>query len=96
MRGFGGGVAVNRINNQSSDPNDLDSLRLIALGRIPRCADCDLYHELLAMHADSSRMPSRLPDPPAGCMHKVCAPLAVRLSRSQERPVTVLKAVYGL
>jgi hypothetical protein len=69
---------------------------LIALGRIPRCARCDLYHELLALHADSGRVPSRLPDPPAGCMHKVCAPLAIRLSRPQEHPVTVLKAVYGL
>ena len=96
MRGIGGGVAVNRIPKINSNPNDLDGLRLIALGRIPRCARCDLYRELLALHSNSGRVPSRLPDPPADCMHRVCAPLAIRLSRSQEYPVTGLRAVNGL
>jgi hypothetical protein len=70
-------------------------LRLLALGRIQRCADCDLYRELVALHADDSGLPSPLPQPPAGCKHKVCAPLAVRLSRAHEHPVRILKAVYG-
>ena len=96
MRGFAGGVGVNRKRNRSSEANDLDGLRLIALGRIQRCANCDLYQELLALHADGSRLPSRLPQPPAGCKHRVCTPLAVRLSRAEDHPVRLLKAVYGL
>jgi len=85
---------MNRVQS-SNKVNDLDGLRLVAIGRIQRCADCDLYHELLALHADDSRMLSSLPKPPAVCKHKVCAPLAVRLSRAHEHPVRILKAVYG-
>jgi hypothetical protein len=86
---------VNPIQS-NNEANDLDGLRLIALGRIPRCADCDLYHELLALYDDGSRQPGSVPQPPAGCMHKVCAPLEIRLSATRDQPAQVLKAVQGL
>jgi hypothetical protein len=82
--------------SKSNGADDIDGLRLMALGRIPRCAACDLYHELMALHDDGSRRPSRLPQPPASCKHKVCAPLAVRLSRAENHPIPILRAVYGL
>ena len=85
---------MNRIQS-NNDVHDLDGLRLMALGRIQRCAGCDLYRELLARHADDSRAALPLPQPTAACKHKVCAPLAVRLARAENQPVPVLKAVYG-
>jgi hypothetical protein len=92
---FSGGVGVNRLSN-SNGAEDIDGLRLLALGRIPRCADCKLYRELRALHDDRSRLPSRLPQPSAICKHKVCAPLAVRLSGAEDHPIRILRAVYGL
>jgi len=81
-----------QISNQS---DDLDDLRLMALGRIQRCAECDLYRALLAIQDGDSRPASALPQAPDSCKHKVCSPLAVRLARAEEHPVRILKAVYG-
>ncbi len=56
---------------------DLDSLRLIALGRIPRCRRCPRYAGLVDAHAES-RSSRALAAPPAHCTYQVCAPLAAR------------------
>jgi len=59
---------------------DLDGLRLIALGRIPRCADCPRYRALVRTH-DGRRLPGTfLPAVPEGCTHQVCEPLVHRLN----------------
>jgi hypothetical protein len=55
----------------------LDSLRLVALGRIPRCSGCARFHALVAAH-DGGEVLSALPAVPARCRHEVCAPLAAR------------------
>ena len=57
------------------EKDDLDSLRLFALGRIPRCTGCARYHSLVAAHDRVSRVRSRPPAVPASCSHQVCAPL---------------------
>jgi hypothetical protein len=56
--------------------NDLDGLRLLALGRIPRCGSCPRFRSLVAIHAGSRA--GDLPAVPAFCTHAVCAPLAAR------------------
>jgi len=61
--------------NRLPEENDLDSLRLFALGRIPRCAGCARYHSLVAAHDRSSRGGTRPPAAPLSCSHQVCAPL---------------------
>lgn len=65
-----------------SEEQDLDGLRLLALGRIPRCADCELYNSLVAIHTGGLDRDTSLPAPPEGCTHQVCAPLATRMSRA--------------
>jgi hypothetical protein len=57
-------------------PHDLDSLRLLALSRIPRCAVCPRFHALLSARARGSL--GALPAVPTGCTHQVCAPLVTR------------------
>ena len=60
---------------------NLDGLRLLALGRIPRCTDCPRYRALVAEHANGSGPVAPLPAVPQACHHAVCAPLAVRYER---------------
>jgi len=68
------------------DTHELDRLRLIGLGRIPRCARCPRFEALVSAHAVGAKnTPGRLPAPPASCLHHVCDPLAARL-RPQARP----------
>ncbi len=63
------------------DVGDLNDLRLLALSRITRCADCPRYHAL--DHAYHSVRPATgLPPVPRGCHHQVCAPLVLKLVRS--------------
>ena len=62
---------------------ELDSLRLIALGRIPRCQNCPRYRALGESHR--GRHFGRLPEVPSGCRHQVCAPLAHRHERASGR-----------
>jgi hypothetical protein len=72
-------------SNSDREERDLDGLRLIALGRIPRCARCELYRGLLSMHAGAIDRPGSLPAPPEGCTHQVCAPLASRMAAAARR-----------
>jgi len=61
---------------------ELDDLRLIALGRIPRCAGCPRFQALReARRTLSPRSGIPLPAAPAFCTHRVCAPLADRCER---------------
>ena len=57
----------------------LDSLRLLALGRIPRCSACPRYRALVDAHAGKAESGQRLPRVPAFCNQQVCSPLVVRL-----------------
>jgi len=57
------------------ETTDLESLRLFALGRIPRCSDCARYHSLVAAQRGVSTIRARLPEVPECCSHQVCAPL---------------------
>lgn len=54
---------------------DLESLRLFALGRIPRCAGCARYRALVAAGQGIAGSRSSLPEVPECCSHQVCAPL---------------------
>ena len=55
----------------------LDSLRLIALGRIPRCGSCSRYRALLEAHDGESEV-TPWPPAPVSCSHQVCGPLVSR------------------
>jgi len=58
-----------------------DGLRLVGLGRIPRCADCPRYSALVeAFHErrEGATASRRLPAVPAACGFEACAPLARR------------------
>ena len=57
---------------------DVDGLRLLALGRIPRCRDCPRYHGLLAAYAAAGHSAERLPEAPKRCKHRVCRPMVAR------------------
>ena len=65
-----------RVEKVRSD--ELDGLRLLALGRIPRCGVCPRYAALTDAHARGTRIRGRLPSVPECCTHQVCAPLVVR------------------
>jgi hypothetical protein len=67
------------------EEQELDGLRLLALGRIPRCSECELYASLAAIHSGGLDRSVSLPAPPAGCTHQVCSPLAARMSRAFRR-----------
>lgn len=58
--------------------DDLDGLRLLALGRIPRCNGCPRFTALVDGHARGNRLRHPLPDVPESCTHQVCAPLVIR------------------
>ena len=54
---------------------ELDGLRLIALGRVDRCSGCARYLELLRAWQEVGP-PRALPPAPASCSYRICAPLA--------------------
>lgn len=56
----------------------MDGLRLLAIGRIPRCSECPRFDALIRSHRGARRDPAPLPAVPDSCTHQVCAPLAVR------------------
>ena len=58
--------------------DDLDGLRLLALGRIPRCGSCPRLKALVDVHAREAKISGFLPDAPDHCTHQVCAPLIDR------------------
>ena len=55
--------------------NEINALRLFALGRIPRCNRCPRYHALVAADAGLPLLPPTLPPTPLFCSHQICAPL---------------------
>lgn len=57
---------------------ELDGLRLIGLGRVPRCSRCPRYASLVERYVDPHSAASRLARVPADCVHSYCAPLARR------------------
>lgn len=60
---------------------DLTSLELLGLGRIPRCARCARYAAYVeAVSGGASRL-AALPPVPDECAYQVCTPLAARLLR---------------
>ena len=67
----------------SREPEDLDGLRLFALGRIPRCTRCPRYRALLTAHSARSRVAAVLPRVPEFCSHQVCAPLIDRARQTR-------------
>ncbi|HXV75855.1 MAG TPA: hypothetical protein VD788_05995 [Candidatus Polarisedimenticolaceae bacterium] len=64
--------------NRSIRATDIDSLRLIALGRIPRCGSCARFRALVRAH-DEGELGTALPAVPKHCTHRVCQPLVDRL-----------------
>jgi hypothetical protein len=61
---------------------ELDGLRLIGLGRVPRCTRCPRYANLVEHYVDSRAATTRLAPIPADCEHCYCAPLARRYNAS--------------
>ena len=74
--------------NKPAAPEELDALRLFALGRVPRCARCPRYRVMLALAGTAAG----LPEPPAFCTYQICAPLALRLARRAAGPKRAVSA----
>ena len=64
--------------SRGTDSRNMDRLRLVALGRIPRCGKCPRFHSIRAAHRARGQARECLPKVPDGCTHEVCAPLAAR------------------
>ena len=56
----------------------LDKLRLIGLGRVPACAECPRYRDLVAVYKNPALCGTTLAAVPKGCPHAYCQPLAQR------------------
>ena len=69
---------------------ELDGLSLIGLGRVPACAECPRYRDLVARYMSSSRSKTALAAVPATCEHLYCAPLAERYGK--EPPAVLQQA----
>jgi len=69
----------------------LDSLRLMALGRIQRCQSCSRYRALAALH-DGDSPGALLPAAPDSCSHQVCTPLVSRFSAQEPKRRSRLEA----
>lgn len=82
--------------NRNTEKDDLDGLRLFALGRISRCAGCARYRSLVAAHGGLSRIRVDVPAAPATCSHQVCAPLLKRLSGRRRVSWIARHAAFGL
>ncbi|MCP3979841.1 MAG: hypothetical protein GY716_11080 [bacterium] len=61
--------------------DELDALRLVALGRIQRCRDCLRYRSLVHLVAGRASAAGRLPAVPRQCHEQICAPLTRRHER---------------
>ena len=62
-------------------PRRADSLRLFAMGRIPRCRECPRY-EALSIAGEPRAV---LPQKPVGCKHEICGPMSRRFQAALER-----------
>jgi hypothetical protein len=64
--------------------DDIEGLRLVALGRIERCSRCPRYEALVAGYLgdrlDGPAPARTLPPVPAECRFQACTPLVVRRS----------------
>ncbi len=63
---------------RQSFPGKTDSLRLFALGRVPRCGRCPRYRTLFLADTRTDRRLQSLPAVPEFCTYQLCAPLAAR------------------
>ncbi len=61
---------------------ELDGLRLIGLGRVPFCARCPRYADLVDRYMEPRQPAARLANVPKDCVHRYCAPLAERYNGS--------------
>ena len=61
--------------------DDVDGLRLLALSRIPQCASCPRLAALRVNHCSDPGRP--IPDAPAACTYRYCAPLVRRYGRPE-------------
>ncbi len=57
---------------------ELDGLRLIGLGRVPRCSRCPRYADLVERYVNSRAANGRLAAPALECDHRHCDPLVQR------------------
>ena len=75
--------------------DELDGLRLLALGRIPRCGSCPRFHALIDAHTRGAKIGGCLPAVPDHCTHQVCAPLSVRFGGSDaDEAVARVKSLH--
>jgi hypothetical protein len=65
-------------------PDPEDGMRLVAMGRIPRCEACPRYQALVVAHMLPGRPRLPLPAAPVSCSHRVCAPLVNRYEAALE------------
>jgi len=66
--------------NNGGGRRDVDSLRLVALSRIPRCASCPRFHALYRAYESSAMLGNTLPMAPSNCHHQVCGPMVHRFT----------------
>ncbi|NIL99468.1 MAG: hypothetical protein GTN89_00545 [Acidobacteria bacterium] len=64
---------------------ELDGLRLIGLGRVPRCSRCPRYADLVERYVNGHAARTRLAEPALDCEHRHCDPLARRYEASAPR-----------
>ncbi len=64
----------------------LDGLRLIGLGRVPRCGRCPRYADLVERYVDSHARRAGLAAPAPECDHRHCDPLARRYGDAAPQP----------
>ena len=62
-----------------------DGLRLLALGRVPRCQGCQRFRAMNTAGAVSGSRVVALPAVPACCTYQLCAPLATRYESAHAR-----------
>lgn len=74
---------------------ELDGLRLIGLGRVPLCARCPRYADLVNRYMGPRQPAARLAKVPAACVHPYCAPLAKRYDASPAQLAVAGKRVAG-
>jgi hypothetical protein len=66
-------------------PSRGDGLRLLALGRVPRCERCARYRVLAQAPEEPAGPLAALPPVPAFCTLQLCAPLAARYRATAAR-----------
>ena len=62
-----------------------DGLRLVALGRVPRCQRCQRFRAMNTAGAAPGLRVASLPAVPDFCTYQLCAPLATRYESAAVR-----------